>query len=337
MVNPTRPISIKTCHYDGPAEFLNAISRRSKLLPSHRATVSNWMYRGQAQSNWPLIPVALREPDNILDQLHLSTRDNHWHQICSEAQVLKRFLEFADRSGLAIPEDSHDFRIWLARCQSADYRQDLQKGDEEWPHRRVLSSLAIAQHYGIPTRLLDWTWNPFTAAYFAASDAARRRQQVGDEQSTDSNFAVWAFSTEWLGFAQQAMPHCGDECRTGIVTTPYACCPNLQAQEGVFTCRTINQSDFPASTTEPSIDAEVAQIQETLSKWAIQDVTQLRAAFRPPEQPLLRFTFPIEGACHLLRELMREGFTAAKHFPGFHGAAKAVMEWPLLSLSVADD
>ena len=57
-----------------------------------------------------------------------------------------------------------------------------------------LGWLALMQHHGAPTRLLDWSYSPFVAAYFAfealLSDRSNSAKPV--------HAIVWALDIEWL-------------------------------------------------------------------------------------------------------------------------------------------
>lgn len=102
----------------------------------------SWAFRGQSDANWNLEPTLRRYFKSY--SIHPSV----WSK--QEKRVYRIFRRKAHQFLQHLPKDGDAF---------------------EW--------LAIMQHHGAPTRLLDFTWSPYVAAFFALQQAT-------------NNSAIWA-------------------------------------------------------------------------------------------------------------------------------------------------
>jgi hypothetical protein len=124
----------------------------------------DWLFRGINDGRHELIP-KIGRPDlrEILSNRKDGTRPKHLpYNLKHELGLMKMFFNYA-----------------------RPHLGPMPRSPLEW--------LGIAQHHGMPTRLLDWTEGLLTAAWFAVSNVARVPvEEGGERQESWSTPVIWA-------------------------------------------------------------------------------------------------------------------------------------------------
>lgn len=237
-----------------------------------------WAFRGQPNAAWPLRPALLRELDATTE--------------VTEEQALKlekyALCHFRERAHLHL--DGHVL----------PQRED------------VLVWWTLMQHYGAPTRMLDWTESPYVAAYFAALERP------------DDDGAVWAVHIGYLRGRMDALygaepsPYSPAQITEVflepgeplVLFTPKSLIPTdrMIAQRGLFTvCRNVlgDHGEIMAETLPP-VDNRT---------W------------------LVKVVLPARVKAGFLRHLRAMNITADSLFPGPDGLGRSVRELTRLVLS----
>jgi hypothetical protein len=91
--------------------------------------------------------------------------------------------------------------------------------------------LALAQHHGLPTRLLDWSYSPLAALWFCVGKRPRK-----DDRDNYQDGVVWILKTrreDFLNSPTSESPFAQGKTR---IFRPRSIARRILAQDGVFTC-----------------------------------------------------------------------------------------------------
>ncbi|WP_437621748.1 FRG domain-containing protein [Sorangium sp. So ce1151] len=266
------------------------ISRLSELMAVLEAAPgSRFCYRGHASAAWGLVPTLYRDVERTSPPLE--PVDGEWLGP-RERDIARRFR--------------------LAARGEPDILAD------EW------RALCLAQHHGVPTRLLDWTYNPLVAAFFALSerspdDAAIYRLNLSDypfPAALGRRLPEGAFRIEnlrsFLGGRTPPFftPVSSLLPREDATATPPAVdsalvvfrapldVARIERQQGIFSVYlSRNDHDFALDHLAPILGAEAASGRELLTKVLI----------------------PRAAADGIRRQLASQGMTASVLFPDLTG------------------
>lgn len=205
-------------------EFLQ-LMRKSNDIWHKKPTLglpSEWVFRGQRDAAWPLIPSIWRKGNQYTDLINrlkknidesvfdtdvngeiVSCRDIHtengkiasaWVHV--ERMLLHEFRRIAWLNAYPVHAPNgrgrlHDFKDqipeipYLFQGKYLQYESVNGRSVTWYTDPASDPDIALAQHYSIPTRMLDWTENPLTACFFAVEEFEKHK-------ATD--IAIWALN-----------------------------------------------------------------------------------------------------------------------------------------------
>lgn len=296
-------------HFDDALSMMRALG---PLDSRWRGGPGVWVFRGQSNSAWPMLPSAYR-PGALLDgwrENGTGVRKTKHEQRAAEWRSLCAFADGADAAGLPYPGDHHQIKFDPSAGDSAEI-MDAFFDKAPWPMPRYHGIAALAQHHGVPTCLVDWSRRAGVASYFAARIATDWARHPHTNTEGAERLSVTAVDLNFLEGCSEF----------SVIPAARSSNANLHAQHGLFT------SNRPSGWDTPKQVCGKAPSFSEPTDFAVFDAALAAGESRPV---LRELTLRVTDAPALLALLRELGISAATMFPGFDGVARSIAEIELL-------
>lgn len=275
---------------------------------------SSWIFRGQTDESWPLSTNFEREAANY-------ERLNNTHFFKNrERYVLQDFQRRAYNYTSNLPE---------------------QENYIEW--------LSMLQHYGGPTRLLDFTYSFYVALFFCMEKAIIKKACCNSDKEKnayDPNSAIWAIDINKLKHQLSELPayksieiedqydkFCEkyrkwakdifvDNKSEDVVffIDPYRQNERIAAQQGVFL--------FPGNIEKPFefnmcklLKLDFEELSDENAKTI--ELSEVKEG-KYPDMSIVKIILPVKLRYEILFKLYNMNITSAALFPGLDGFARSL-------------
>lgn len=282
-------------------------------MNTSRFEYQSFVYRGQAK-DWELLPKAHRveEKKKIEEYSDYKKDTSEIFYISAEDNLLFEFYNLSKRNGLRVPTvPQYDFR----HSVSIDTEDFIRARVKEWYPMNLVELAALAQHHGIPTRLIDWSFDVNSALYFAALKAIELALTNGNKYISDY-IVIWAFDLNNFDLFKSLNDP--NDIPLSFIVPNYYNNTNLNAQSGILSyleCKDLSRAK--EITIEP-FDTRIEKLNN------ISRGTDFL------EGILKKIKIPSKESTKIARYLYNIGYSAAKLFPGYSGVIKSIEEKKML-------
>lgn len=224
----------------------------NELFENFQTDPRTFLFRGQGDSEWPLKPSFDRAFENFEGENRNSI----------ENALLENFKK---------------------ECKYSPEHRDLEN---------IEIITALGRHYGLPTRLLDWTESPYFAAFFAFQ---ARFYELAHGKRPEENVAIWVLNTKSYIWTEQ----------NGV---------RLLSPEDLIDKRFVGQQGW-----------------FTLSKTPFQSLEDYVRAFSDADDALIKIVLPSGVANEAMKDLYVMGITAISLYPDLQGMVMSAVIKTLLN------
>lgn len=259
---------------------------------------SSFIFRGQSNSEWTLSSSLERTMDKFCDP------------------ILKN-LFFGNKEHWMLHEFKRKYQLYSNH--SPNWEDKF-----EW--------LAIMQHHGAPTRLLDFTESIYIASYFAVVESNidcaifcinnsklkdRVKEKYGFELPKNSLKDDW--NSKFIEIANEHIYNSKEEKSKDLVLSlePKRATKRLSFQQGLFLMPLNSEKSFMenlSATIDETIDPDYLELK----------TAELKNAYS--NYNLVKIIIPAEITTAICRELLKMNITAETLFPGLDGLAKSFIQ-----------